>query len=103
MLVLLPSRYEGFGLPLIEAAARGTPVIASDIPALREIGEGAVRFVPVDDDAAWADAVTRLAADAAGRERLKRAGLERAAVYDYDAVARRVRDVLASVVAGRAA
>ena len=103
MLVLLPSRYEGFGLPLIEAAARGTPVIASDIPALREIGEGAVHFVPPDDDVAWADAVTQLAGDAAGRERLKRAGLERAAVYDYDAVARRVRDVLASVVAGRAA
>ena len=103
MLVLLPSRYEGFGLTHIEAAARGTPVIASDIPALREIGEGAVRFVPVDDDAAWAAAVTELAGDAAERERLKRAGLERAAGFDYDTVARRVRDVLVGVVEGRAA
>ena len=44
-----PSRYEGFGLPVIEAQAHGTPVIASDIPVLREVaGEGAVYFPPGD-------------------------------------------------------
>ena len=102
LFLVLPSAYEGFGLPLLEAAARGTPVIASDIPALREIGEGAVRFVPAGDDAAWADAVASLAADAPERERLRRAGLERAAGHDYADVARRIRDVLAAVAGGRA-
>jgi glycosyltransferase involved in cell wall biosynthesis len=102
-LLVFPSRYEGFGLPLIEAAARGTPVIASDIPALRELGGDAVRFVPAEDGEAWAHAVTRLAADAPERERLRRAGLERAARYDYADVAREVHGVLAGVVLERAA
>ena len=101
--LVFASRYEGFGLPLIEAAARGTPVIASDIPALRELGGDAVLFVPpAADDVAWADAVSRLAADAPERERLRRAGLERAACHDYANVAREVRAVLAAVVGERA-
>jgi alpha-1,3-rhamnosyl/mannosyltransferase len=102
-LLVLPSRYEGFGLPLIEAAARGTPVLASDIPALRELGDGAARFVPAGDDAAWADAVARLAADAGEHERMRRAGLECAARHDYAGVARAVRSVLAEVIGARAA
>jgi len=96
-LVLCPSRYEGFGLTLIEAAARGTPVIASDIPALRELGEGAACFVAAGDARAWVDAVRSLAVDPAERERLRRAGLERAAHFDYANVAARVRDVLTAV------
>lgn len=51
--LLQPSESEGFGLPIIEAMACGTPVIASDIPALREIGGTAVRFCPVADIPAW--------------------------------------------------
>ena len=52
--LLLPSQAEGFGIPVAEALAAGTPVIASDIAALREIGQGVPEHLPVDDAAAWA-------------------------------------------------
>ena len=57
--VLVPSEAEGFGLPVIEALACGCPVVASDIPALREAGGPAATFVPVGEIDAWADVVTR--------------------------------------------
>ena len=57
--VLMTSEAEGFGLPVIEALACGAPVVASDIPALRESGGDAARFCPVGDISAFADAVNR--------------------------------------------
>ena len=59
-LVLLPSEREGFGLPVIEALACGTPLVASDLPVLREVGADVVSYSPVADVAAWATAVTGL-------------------------------------------
>ena len=53
----LPSRYEGFGLPVLEALASGTPVLASDLPVLREVGGEHVRYLPVGDADAWAVAL----------------------------------------------
>lgn len=55
--LLYPSRYEGFGLPPLEAQACGTPAVAADIPALRESTAGTVRLEPVADVGAWAAAV----------------------------------------------
>jgi glycosyltransferase involved in cell wall biosynthesis len=52
-LVLQPSDREGFGIPVIEALACGTPVIASDVPVLREVGGDAADYCPVGDVAAW--------------------------------------------------
>jgi glycosyltransferase involved in cell wall biosynthesis len=63
--VLLPSQAEGFGLPLIEALACGAPVVASDIPVLREVGADAATYCPVGDLSAWAAQVSRLLADPA--------------------------------------
>ncbi|MDD5708128.1 MAG: glycosyltransferase family 1 protein [Kiritimatiellae bacterium] len=55
--LLFPSRVEGFGLPVLEALCCGTPVIASDLPALREVGGDLPRWLPADDADAWAEAV----------------------------------------------
>ena len=57
--VLMPSEAEGFGLPVIEALACGSPVIASDIPVLREVGAAAVTYAPLADADAWASALAR--------------------------------------------
>jgi glycosyltransferase involved in cell wall biosynthesis len=54
---VLPSHYEGFGLPVLESLAAGTAVVASDIPAHREIAGGHARLVPPTDVEAWAEAL----------------------------------------------
>jgi glycosyltransferase involved in cell wall biosynthesis len=59
-LVLQPSEREGFGLPVIEALASGTPVVASDLPVLREVGGSAVEYCPVGDVDAWCRTVAAL-------------------------------------------
>ena len=59
-LVLQPSEREGFGLPLLEAMACGTPVVASDLPVLKEVGGAAVEYCPVGDTEAWVRAVSAL-------------------------------------------
>jgi glycosyltransferase involved in cell wall biosynthesis len=58
--LVFPSRYEGFGLPPLEALAAGTPVIASDLAVTREVLGRWARFVPPDDPGALADALTAL-------------------------------------------
>jgi glycosyltransferase involved in cell wall biosynthesis len=59
--VCMPSHYEGFGLPVLEALAAGRPVLASDIPAHHEVAQGHATLLPADDADAWAQALTRLA------------------------------------------
>jgi glycosyltransferase involved in cell wall biosynthesis len=58
--VVLPSQREGFGLPLVEAMACGTPVVASAIPALQEIGGEAATYCAPGDVQAWTDAISNL-------------------------------------------
>src|SRR6185369_1024937 len=59
-LVLQPSEREGFGLPVAEAMASGTPVVASRIPALVEVGGRAATYCPVGDVRAWVAAISEL-------------------------------------------
>ena len=55
--LLYPSFYEGFGFPILEALQHGVPVIASDIPSSREVGNSMIEFVEVDNVKAWAKAM----------------------------------------------
>lgn len=83
-----PSRYEGFGLPVLEAMAAGTPVVCTRAGALPEVvGEAAIVVEP-DDDRALADAVTRVLTDAGERARLREAGLERVKSFTWERTAR---------------
>jgi glycosyltransferase involved in cell wall biosynthesis len=65
--VCVPSVAEGFGLPLLEAAAAGAPVVASDLPVFRELEGLAALYAPPRDEQAWADALERIVADDALR------------------------------------
>ncbi len=80
----LPSRYEGFGLPLIEAMARGCPVVTSDAGALVEVGGGATTVVAVGDVDALAGALERLLVNDEHRADRVAAGLVRAGEFTWD-------------------
>lgn len=60
ILLISTSEREGFGLPVAEALAAGTPVVATDMPVFREVGGSAATYVALDDTQAWAEAITRL-------------------------------------------
>jgi glycosyltransferase involved in cell wall biosynthesis len=82
-----PSLYEGFGAPVLEAMARGCPVIAADATALPEVvGAAGVLADPRDPDA-WARAMTSMICDDARRASFRAAGLERAATFTWDRAA----------------
>ena len=97
--LVMPSRREGYGLPPLEALARGTPPVVSDLPVYDEtVADAALRFPPGDPDA-LANALLRIAADGAERERLVERGRRALAGRTWEAAARRTRAVLAEAAA----
>lgn len=78
------SRSEGFGFPLVEAMASGTPVVAVDAGSVGEVTGGAAEVVPRNDTAAFVDAVCRIVADTEVRQERIRSGIERARAFSWD-------------------
>ncbi len=98
-----PSRYEGFGLPPLEAMSFSTPVVTTTAASLPEVvGDAALRVAPGDEEA-LADAIVRIAGDAALRERLGQAGVRRAASFSWDRTAERTARVYAEVLGASSA
>lgn len=84
LLLCFPSQAEGFGIPMLEAMSVATPVVASDIPVLREVAGDAAEFVPPGNADAWRDALERLVPDDVARSELSRSGLIRARSFTWD-------------------
>jgi glycosyltransferase involved in cell wall biosynthesis len=100
--VLLPSNAEGFALPIVEAMACGRPVVASDLPVLREVGGDAVLYCPVGDVSAWTQTACAILERHDDRERVG-VRTARAARFSWDTYSDKTVEVyraVAEVAAG---
>jgi glycosyltransferase involved in cell wall biosynthesis len=87
--LVMPSTYEGFGLPVLEAMRLGTPVICARASSLPEVGGDAAAWVAPDDDARLAETISRILSDARVAAEMRTASLAQAARFSWDETARR--------------
>jgi alpha-1,3-rhamnosyl/mannosyltransferase len=99
-MLVYPSRYEGFGLPLLEAMGCGVPVLAANASSIPEVAGDAAVLLEPDDENGWAEAIERMLEDGACAGAMRTAGLARASTYTWrrtaDATAAVYRTLLAS-------
>ncbi len=94
----MPSFYEGFGLPALEAMSCGTPVVAADRASLPEVVGEAGLLVDPEDPEGLCEALKRVLTDDAERERMRKAGLEQAEAFSWECVAQETRAVYEDVL-----
>ena len=97
-LFAFPSLYEGFGLPVLEAMACGTPVICSNSSSLPEVTGDAAILLPPCDEVSWSEEIVRLSIDSELRDRLRCAGLKRAGEFSWERSASQLLEVFKKVV-----
>lgn len=96
-LLAMPSKYEGFGLPVLEGMACGTPVIASNTSSLPEVGGDAALYARPTDPASWAQLIDRVCDDAELRSALREKGFKQAAKFKWSNMARETAEVYRAV------
>ena len=94
---LVTSEREGFGLPVVEALACGTPVVATDIPVLREVGGSAAAYAPLDDTGRWREAIIACLAVHQDAVQSRRTGEDTAARFSWRSCATAMATIYADV------
>ncbi len=97
-LVVYPSLYEGFGLPVLEAMSCGVPVIGADIPAIKEVSQGRIPLCSTEDEEELAEMIASVIEDSEYRKELIKNGLEVSNAYNWDLVASRTIDTYKRVL-----
>lgn len=88
-----PSRYEGFGIPILEALSQNTPVVASDIPPSREVAESSAGFFPLESIASAVEMLYNVTIDENLRSQLSTQGKDRVISFSWKKSARLLRDL----------
>ena len=101
LLLAMPSFYEGFGLPALEAMQCGTPAVVADRASLPEVVAGAGLLVHPDDPVSIADACARIAEDPVLHQSLRDAGRARAATFSWRKTAETTLGVYRAVLSDR--
>jgi glycosyltransferase involved in cell wall biosynthesis len=101
-LFILPSWYEGFGMPALEAMACDTPVVAASTGALPETSGGAAELVPPDDPVAMATTIEQVLGDSSRKQALIERGRNRARIFTWERTAQMTLRVLRAVRDGHA-
>lgn len=91
--LIFPSLYEGFGLPVLEAMKSGIPVVASDIPAVREVAQDAVLYFDPKNIDSLVAAVLKITNDSALRHRLIECGLKRQSYFSWRNIAQQTLQI----------
>lgn len=98
---VFPSLYEGFGLPILEAMACGTPVLCSNTSSLPEVAGDAAVLLPPTEVRAWVEAITQTTQNQAFRADLHERGLHQAARFTWQATAQQTRQIYREIYAHR--